>query len=127
MLPETNIIIYFWALHNLPLKWPLNIEIAIEYSEYACLHWAHSVSSFSDFLFRFQIFLLFDTFKPLFFQMFLLRSIKAYLCPNTINFGRVDFTECRSEEVITLFLMLSVHTLIINGHANGKKKVFIFL
>ena len=35
--------------------------------------------------------------------MFLLRSIKADLCPNMINFDGVDFSECRSEEVISFF------------------------
>ena len=39
--------------------------------------------------------------------MSLIRSIKAYLCPNVINFDGVDFSECRSEEVMFL-LMLSV-------------------
>ena len=52
-------------------------------------------------------FLLIDTSKPLFFQMFSLRSVKAYLCPNMINFDGVKFREHRSEEVMFL-LMLSV-------------------
>ena len=38
-----------------------------------------------------------------FFQIVLLRSIKAYLCPNIINFGSVDFSERRPEEVISFF------------------------
>ena len=50
-----------------------------------------------------SIFLLFDTSKPLFFQMFSLRSIKANLCPNMINFDGVNFSERRSEEVISFF------------------------
>ena len=37
------------------------------------------------------------------FQIFLLRSIKAYLCPNIINFDAVDFSERRPEEVISFF------------------------
>ena len=37
----------------------------------------------------------------MFFQIFLLRSIKAYLCPNIINFDSVDFSEHRPEEVIS--------------------------
>ena len=41
-------------------------------------------------------FLLFDTSKPVFFLMFLLRNIKAYLCPNMIKLDGVDFKECRS-------------------------------
>ena len=39
--------------------------------------------------------------------MFLLRTIKAYLCPNTINFNEVNFSEHRSEVLLTL----SVFTL----------------
>ena len=75
-----------------------------------CLRGARSVSSFCDFQkipsgFH-RIFLIFDTRKSCFFQIFLLRSIKAYLCPN-INFDSVDFSERRSEEVIFL-LTLSV-------------------
>ena len=38
-----------------------------------------------------------------FFQIFLLTSIKAYLCPNIINFDSVDFSERRPEEVISFF------------------------
>ena len=30
-------------------------------------------------------------------------AFKAYLCPNVINFNAVDFSECRSEEVIRFF------------------------
>ena len=48
------------------------------------------------------IFLLFDTRKSCVFQIFLLRSIKAYLCPN-IDFDSVDFSERRPEEVISFF------------------------
>ena len=35
--------------------------------------------------------------------MFLLRSIKAYLCQNIINFDSVDFSERRPEEVISFY------------------------
>ena len=49
------------------------------------------------------IFLLFETRKSFVFQIFLLRSIKAYLCQNTIYFDCVDFSECRPEEVISFF------------------------
>ena len=35
--------------------------------------------------------------------MFLLRSIKAHLYPSMINFDGVDFSGCRSEEVISFF------------------------
>ena len=38
-----------------------------------------------------------------FFRLFLLRSIIAYLCPNIINFDNVDFSERRPEEVISFF------------------------
>ena len=37
------------------------------------------------------------------FLILLLRSIKAYLCPNMINFNGVDFSERRPEEVISFF------------------------
>ena len=47
--------------------------------------------------------LLFDTRKSCVFKIFLLRSIKAYLCPNIINFYAVDFSESRPEEVISFF------------------------
>ena len=47
--------------------------------------------------------LLFDTRKSCVFLIFLLRSIKAYLCPNIINFYAVDFSESRPEEVISFF------------------------
>ena len=40
--------------------------------------------------------------------MCLIRSIKAYLCVNMINFDAVDFSECRFEEVISLY-WLSVY------------------
>ena len=69
--------------------------------------WAGTVTAISknDLLRFHRIFLPFDSSKPLllFFQMFLLRSIKAYLCPNMIDFHGVDFSECRSEEVIAPF------------------------
>ena len=35
--------------------------------------------------------------------MFLIRSIKAYLCQNMINLDVVDFSEHRSEEVAHFF------------------------
>ena len=35
--------------------------------------------------------------------MFLLRSIKAYLCLNMINFDAVNFSERHSEEVMSFF------------------------
>ena len=64
------------------------------------------MSSFCDFrkmTFRDvnRMFLLFDARKSCVFQIFLLRSIKAYLCPNIINFDSVDFSERRPEEVIS--------------------------
>ena len=44
-------------------------------------------------------FLLFDTSKPLFFEMCLVRNIKAFLCPNMIKkkFDIVDYSERHSE------------------------------
>ena len=50
-----------------------------------------------------RIFLLFDERESCVFQIFLLRSIKAYLWPNNINFNSVDFSERRPEEVISFF------------------------
>ena len=37
------------------------------------------------------------------FQMCFIRRTIAYLCLNMINFHAVDFSECRSEEVMFLF------------------------
>ena len=50
-----------------------------------------------------RIFLLFAARKSCVFQIFLLRSIKAYLCANIINFDSVDFSGRRPEEVISFF------------------------
>ena len=50
-----------------------------------------------------RIFLLFEARKSCVFQIFLLRSIKAYLCPNIINFDSVDFSERRPDKVISFF------------------------
>ena len=41
--------------------------------------------------------------KSCVFQIFLLRSIIAYLCPNIIKFDSVDFSGRRPEEVISFF------------------------
>ena len=41
-----------------------------------------------------------------FFQIFLLRSIKAYLCANIINFDSADVSGRRPEEVISFLLTL---------------------
>ena len=80
-----------------------------------CLRGAHSVSSFCDFrkinLYDFRAFFSSLTQANLcffVFQMFLLRSIKAYLCPNNSDFDGVDFSERHSEEVIGFFWLLSV-------------------
>ena len=48
-------------------------------------------------------FLLFEARISCVFLIFLLRSIKAYLCPNMINFDAVDFSERHPEEVISFF------------------------
>ena len=48
-------------------------------------------------------FLFFEARISCVFLIFLLRSIKAYLCPNMINFDAVDFSERRPEEVISFF------------------------
>ena len=73
-----------------------------------CLRGARSVSSFCDFpkndlSWYNHIFLLFATRKSCVFQIFLLRNIKAYLCPNIINFDSVDFSERRPAEVRSFF------------------------
>ena len=48
-------------------------------------------------------FLLFEARISCVFLILLLRSIKAYLCPNMINFDAVDISEHRPEEVISFF------------------------
>ena len=48
----------------------------------------------------------------MFFQIFLLRSIKAYLCPNMIKFDGVNFSERRSEEVMCLLTLSVVQDLM---------------
>ena len=73
-----------------------------------CLRGARSVSSFCDvwkFTFSriYSIFFFLTQANLCFHQMSLLRSIKAYLCPNMINFDLVNFNERRSEEVIGFF------------------------
>ena len=39
----------------------------------------------------------------MFFRYSYIRSIKAYLCQNIINFDAVNFSERRPEEVISFF------------------------
>ena len=68
------------------------------------------------------IFLLFDTRKSCVFQIFLLRSIKAYLCPNIIDFDSMDFSERRPEEVIKFLLTLSVYQ--VSCYTRMKKKIW---
>ena len=48
-------------------------------------------------------FLLYDARKACVFQIFLLRNIKGYLCPNINHFDSKDFSERRPEEVISFF------------------------
>ena len=50
-----------------------------------------------------RIFLLFAARISCVFQIFLLRSVKAYLCANIINFDSVDFSGRRPEEVISFY------------------------
>ena len=53
--------------------------------------------------------------KSCVFQIFLLRSIKAYLCPNIIDFDSVDFSEHRPEEVISFFWRsVYIESMILN-------------
>ena len=73
------------------------------------LRGARSVSSFCDFRkITFRDLTAFSPFwhkKSCVFQIFLLRSIKVYLCQNTINFDGLDFSECRPEEVMFLLTL----------------------
>ena len=79
------------------------------------LRGARSVSSFCDFrkmtFCDLTAFFSFLKRENLVFQIFLLRCIKAYLCPNIINFDSVDFSERRPEEVMFL-LTLSVYEIL---------------
>ena len=50
-----------------------------------------------------RIFSFFEARISCVFLIFLLRSIKAYLCPTMINFDAVDFSERHPEEVISFF------------------------
>ena len=66
------------------------------------------MSSFCDlkenYLLRFHcIFLLFHKHNPLIFQMCVIRCTIAYQSPNMINFDALDFSERRSEEVVSFF------------------------
>ena len=83
------------------------------------------------------IFLVFDTSEPLSFSDVLIRSIKAYLCPNMINFDWVNFSTRRSEKVMFL-LTLGVFTELAFTNAiwhvvtkllvyAGRKKLFSLL
>ena len=63
-------------------------------------------------------FLLFEARISCVFQIFLLRGIKAYLCPNMINSDAVDFSERRPEEVISFFwrsVYFSLYALIVRS------------
>ena len=48
-------------------------------------------------------FLLFDMHKQSFFQVSFMKRTLPYLYPNTIHFDAVDFSECRSKEVMVFF------------------------
>ena len=64
-----------------------------------------------------------------FFQIFLSRSIKAYLCPNKINFDGVNVSDGRSEEVISFFWR-SVYELqgfLTHSHVQWGHKELIFV
>ena len=91
-------------LHNPPLKlneYLLNVLLNTYWmllSSVELALWAKN-----DLLWFNRIFRLFYTRKSCVFQIFLLRSIKAYLYPNIINFESVDFSERRPKEVISFF------------------------
>ena len=54
-------------------------------------------------------FLLFGWSKPVFFKMWLIWTTTTNLCPNMIKFDVVDFSECRSEEVMFLLMVSVLH------------------
>ena len=76
--------------------------------------WAVSAILKNDIAWFNLISLLFDTRKSCVFQIFLLRSIKAYMCQKMIHFNAVDFSERRPEEVISFFWR-SVYLCISSG------------
>ena len=93
-------------LRNPPLK--LN-KIAIECSDVELARWAVS-AIFENWPFViYPHFLLFDRRKCCVLQIFLLRSIKAYLCPNIVNFDSVDFSERRPWRSDKFLLTRSVY------------------
>ena len=56
-----------------------------------------------------RILLHFDARRSCVFQIFLLRAIKAYLCPNITEFDSVDSSERRPEELVISFFWRSVY------------------
>ena len=70
-----------------------------------------------------RISLLFDVRKSCVFQIFLLRSIKASLCPNIINFDSVDFSGRHPEEVISFFWR-SVYVMLCYGNILKYSRIF---
>ena len=60
-----------------------------------------------------RIFLLFAVTNSCVFQIFLLRSIKADLCANIINFDSVDFSGGRRPEEVMFLLTLSVFPVLV--------------
>ena len=77
---------------NRPLPWSSLGEQFLRFRKIT----SRNLTAFFSFLIRFFLGV---------FEIFLLRSIKANLCPNTciINFDIVDFSERRPEEVISFF------------------------
>ena len=71
-----------------------------------------------------RVFLLFDARKKNFLQIFLLRSIKAYLCSNIIDFDSVDFSEHRPEEVISFFWRSVYFFLILGWRRKSGRRIF---
>ena len=102
-----------WRLHTCTCNLPLKLNVLNRLPPWSSLGEQFLRISKNDLSWFHRIFLLFDTNKPFFLQMFLLRSIKACLRPNTwmINFDAVDFSECRPEEVISFF-RCSVYTAL---------------
>ena len=107
---------------------PLNLKLIVnECFEWASFSWMASVSSLCDFSKQHLmeeapswfdcIYLLFGTCNILFFKMCLVKSTKAYWHPKIINFAVLNFSECRSKEVMRcICLTFSVDFLFASCH-----------
>ena len=90
------------AIHSISMSGYVTAILAFVHAELR----AREASSFCDFgkiTSCYLILLLIDSSKHLFFEMCLVRSTIANLCPIMIHFDALDFSECRSEEVLFCF------------------------